>query len=159
MSAQNVCRYNRFGYCQYGEICRKHHVDELCDTDSCDLAVCTSRHPKECKYFRNYNRCKFNPCKFAHKAIERKDEKLSETIDKVAKIEDILQDRIDLEKKVDEYDEKINILENIIKEMELSMKKRKAEFDEFINREKEDVRNLTKKKNILQRLEGYKNKC
>ena len=113
MAAQNICRYNNFGYCKYGEVCRKCHVDELCDDLSCDPFMCIKRHPKECKYYRNYNRCKFNPCKFAHVAKRNSDDKYEELVEKVDMIEEILKNKVDLETKIEEVDEKIVVQEEI----------------------------------------------
>ena len=36
MAAQNVFRYNKIGYCKFGQICRKQHIDELFGDTSCD---------------------------------------------------------------------------------------------------------------------------
>ena len=122
-------------------ICRKQHVDVLCEDSPCDPAVCIKRHPKECKYYNNYKRCKFNPCKFAHMENQMNDEKLTEVIEKVNNIEEILKEKLNLEikmreydDKIKEYDDKIDALENNIRDMETS------------------ERHLVRKKNILQRL-------
>ena len=42
----------------------ERHVKELCENNACDLANCILRHPKNCKYYRDYGKCKFNPCVF-----------------------------------------------------------------------------------------------
>ena len=36
----------------------------LMSCEPCDPSNCIKSFPKECKYYRNYKRCKFNPCKF-----------------------------------------------------------------------------------------------
>jgi hypothetical protein len=119
MAAQNVCRYNKFGYCKFGEVCRKQHVDELCDDSSCDPLNCIKRHPKECKYYSNYKRCKFNPCKFLHLKNENYDEKLKEISKKQETIEENLQEKINIiNLKIKEIDEKIDIHEEAIKAIE-----------------------------------------
>ena len=67
MASQNVCRYFRFGHCKYKERCRLQHVKEFCENQSCEIRSCSLRHPKACKYFRDYNRCKFGEyCDFKH---------------------------------------------------------------------------------------------
>ena len=113
MAAQNVCRYNKFGYCKFGEVCRKQHVDELCDSSSCDPLTCIKRHPKECKFYRNYKRCKFNPCKFSHMVSNQNyDEKLKEMSKKQETLEENLQEKIHIiDLKLKEIDEKLDILE------------------------------------------------
>jgi hypothetical protein len=115
MAAQNVCRYNKFGYCKFGEVCRKQHVDELCHDSSCDPLNCNKRHPKECKYYSNYKRCKFNPCKFLHLKNENYDEKLKEISQKQETIEENLQEKLNIiNLKIKEIDEKIDIHEEAI---------------------------------------------
>ena len=86
MAAENVCRYNKFGYCKFGEVCRKFHNDELCEDTSCDPLMCQKRHPRECKYYRNFKICKFNPCKFSHVLITD-DGKFKDIVEKVDNIE------------------------------------------------------------------------
>ena len=96
MAAQNVCQFNKFGYCKYKEGCMKLHIDENCD-NSCDNLNCVRRHPKECKYYRKYKRCKFDPCRYLHKennideilkAKENIDLKIKKIEDKIAEIND-----------------------------------------------------------------------
>ena len=66
MATQNVCKFNKFGYCRYNKMCRNRHENKICENSSCEIFSCSERHPRECRYFREYNRCKFNPCKFKH---------------------------------------------------------------------------------------------
>ena len=42
------------------------YVDETCKNQLCEIIKRQSRHPKPCKNFRDFGRCKFNPCKFKH---------------------------------------------------------------------------------------------
>ena len=125
MATLNICRYNRFGYCRYGEICRKHHIDELCGDSNCDSSNCVKRHPKECKYFRNYRRCKFNPCKFSHNDVASVVDlqKFNIIAEKIDTIEETLKHKIEIDQKVKELDERIKLLDNEIKTMETSLVK------------------------------------
>ena len=63
---QNVCPFNKFGYCKHKDMCRKLHINELCENNTCDFSLCKFRHPKTCKWYWEYGRCKFNPCAFKH---------------------------------------------------------------------------------------------
>ena len=64
--AAPICLFNKFGYCKFGEKCRKYHINEICSEKTCDISSCNQRHPKVCNYFRNYGRCKFSPCAYKH---------------------------------------------------------------------------------------------
>ena len=67
MSAETVCIHNKFGYCKHGERCWKKHVEEKCGNRECCVSKCNTRHPRECRYFRDYRRCKFGEyCAFDH---------------------------------------------------------------------------------------------
>ena len=62
-----VCKYNQYGYCKYGLLCFKKHVDKICENDNCSIKGCNLRHPRKCKYFMHYNYCKFGQyCRFKH---------------------------------------------------------------------------------------------
>ena len=68
---QTVCIFHSYGYCKYRETCRNYHYKETCEVKSCETPGCAKRHPKNCKYFNYYNRCKFGTfCSFAHVASE-----------------------------------------------------------------------------------------
>ena len=136
MAAQNVCRYNKYGYCKFGEICRKLHVDELCVESACDQITCDKRHPKECKYYTNYRRCKFNPCKFAHKENIH-DVKFEELVAKVDTIEETLKAKQNVELKIKEMDDRLEVLQREIKVIESGMTEKqqavdKVEFENFV---------------------------
>ena len=45
MTAQNVCKWNKFGYCKHKECCRNKHIKELCEYGACDIVNCIFRHP------------------------------------------------------------------------------------------------------------------
>ena len=66
MAAPTLCLYNKYGYCKFSERCRRHHVNEICENNSCIISECRQRHPKTCRYFENFGRCKFFPCAFKH---------------------------------------------------------------------------------------------
>ena len=63
---QNVCPFNKFGYWKHKDMCRKLHINELCENTTCDFSSCKFRHPKTCKLYWEYRRCKSNPCAFKH---------------------------------------------------------------------------------------------
>ena len=62
-----VCKYFQSGYCKFRDCCRKQHVKEICRTTTCNITLCTKRHPKPCKYFSAHQVCKFGvDCSYKH---------------------------------------------------------------------------------------------
>ena len=45
MAAQNVCRYNKFGYCKYNQQCKLKHEKEICESNTCKVSQCKKIHP------------------------------------------------------------------------------------------------------------------
>ena len=110
MTSENLCNHYKFGFCKHGDHCRKRHIKEKCDEEHCDQRTCEKRHPLECRYFREYGRCKFGSyCLYDH--VVKVDPKLQELQEIKDKIEAI-------EKKLDEKNKEIvdhlTRLENII---------------------------------------------
>ena len=106
MATQNVCRYFKFGFCRYMDKCRFKHVKELCENHDCEVISCSLRHPKICRFYRDYNRCKFGEwCYFKH-------------VEKIENSKEIFDKLKALEKLVEEKDSLITILANKIKIIE-----------------------------------------
>ena len=62
------CQHFKFGYCRYLNTCKKKHDMEICNEKDCSVVLCRKRHPKVCRYFAKYERCKFGTyCKYLHK--------------------------------------------------------------------------------------------
>ena len=88
-------------------MCRNRHENKICENSSCEIFSCSERHPRECRYFKEYNRCKFNPCNFKHVAHlsqetefgKLKDEHLK-TVVKVAEFEKLLSEKKELENNI-----------------------------------------------------------
>ena len=111
MAAQNVCRYFKFGFCKFTDKCKFMHVKELCGNSSCEISCCNLRHPKICKFFRDYNRCKFGEwCSFKHVT--------ENSITNATSTEEIKKDIENLQKIINEKDEVINVLAEKIKVIE-----------------------------------------
>ena len=67
-TSQPVCKFNQTGFCKFGENCKNMHVNKLCNTLNCNKHICKNRHPRQCKYFRITEKCRFNDvCAFTHK--------------------------------------------------------------------------------------------
>ena len=80
---QAICFKNKFGYCRYSDSCRYKHVTLVCDEGQCDIQKCEKRHPKICKYYRDFRRCKFTVgCKYKHENNQEKINNLEKQMDK-----------------------------------------------------------------------------
>ena len=67
MAADAICQHFKFGFCKHGEKCRKQHVEDICKNIECDIIRCRQRHPRLCRYFSVFKRCKFGDyCAYNH---------------------------------------------------------------------------------------------
>ena len=117
MALENICRYNKFGHCKYGETCHKQHVKELCEIQSCEAQKCPKRHPRVCKYYYEYRRCKFGSfCSFSHRVSGNSIENENKIIEMERKISN-------LEKAVAENEDRIKKLKDKLDNVEVESKK------------------------------------
>ena len=139
MAAQNVCSFFKYGYCKHGEFCRRYHEKTICDKQTCDVFSCTFRHPVICKFYKEYKRCKFNPCSYKHEdddsslEIPRKESvsineklcKVIEDIENLTRKEKASEGNIEklkmLESTVIKQSEKIQNLEDKLKDTDLKV--------------------------------------
>ena len=94
MATQSVCLYNKFGYCKHKELFCKQHVIDICENVSYELSVCMLRHPKTCKLYMEFGRCKFDPCAFKHignNSLEKLNEENREILYKLSVVEKALK--------------------------------------------------------------------
>ena len=138
MAAQNICIFNKFGFCKFSENCRKKHNNEKCSKSSCDVSTCQLRHPKVCRYLRDYKYCKFGEwCKFHHVEAENN----SKDIIQVKKEQEILAQKLNLVEK--QLEEKNKIIETI---------QEKFEYFDLLKEE------ITAKDNLIKELDDKINK-
>ena len=118
-----ICRKNKYGYCKYGHKCHFRHNIQICNINKCDIPSCEKRHPRDCRWFQEYGRCKFTSyCKYKHANIDSIEEiihKIKENKDKLIEIDKILDG---IEKK------EINILEKL-EVYEVQNEKRMSDLD------------------------------
>ena len=95
MLGQNICKYNKFGFCKLRNQCPNPHTATICNKDSCDVTSCRMRHPMPCRLLAAGN-CKFGDlCQFDHrksrglKDLEDKFEKLQNDFGSLKKMSDI----------------------------------------------------------------------
>ena len=117
MTSNNTCLHFKFGYCRYQSTCRLNHVREVCQVQSCDIKECDKRHPRICRYWHDYGRCKFSEyCAYLHEPTRcgsmrnvQEDcvKKLVATVDT-------------LENQCQAYQSKVDILETQVEDMKLN---------------------------------------
>ena len=144
---QQICRRNKFGYCQYGDKCRFRHNDKVCVDKICKIVNCENRHPRSCKFQREYGRCKFTTyCKYNHdknKDIAENSDKIEEIEKKLNEIEIIAKMNTpverEVEKKMDNFEKQIKTMQKALEEKDSSiseLKKRLEHFEKKITNEK-----------------------
>ena len=164
MATQDVCRYNKFGFCKFKEECRIPHVNEVCDNSLCDIKNCVKRHPRKCKFYR-YNRCKFKEnCSFSHenqidsedtfsKKFEQLEKDLKEANEEIEKNK-ICNDKLgQLETKIERFlvlekaiCEKDVIIDDLLKKMQNIEK----HVEEQLAKKDEEIKNLLEKVQCLE---------
>ena len=88
---EDVCIYNKYGYCKFKDKCLKAHENRICDLLSCEKKKCKFRHPKTCKFYINKETCKFGEeCKYLHR--DKKDTKITELETKIVQLCNQLDD-------------------------------------------------------------------
>ena len=105
MNIIEVCLFNKFGHCKFQANCRKRHVETICEREYCEILNCNQRHPRECSYYRHFNRCKFGSyCSFTHKTSkDEKIEKLRNEIDCMKSSIEKLNLELELKKNYETY--------------------------------------------------------
>ena len=105
------------------ETCRKQHVHNICANDSCEITNCKKRHPKICRYYTQYHRCKFSSfCSYSHRipdlpSHEQEQSRIqnTETKEKADKSEEKLKEKEEaiqhLKVKIVEIDERNSNIE------------------------------------------------
>ena len=90
-----VCRRNKYGFCRYGDTCHFKHERKICNDSNCNIFNCNLRHPRICRWFQVYGRCKFTSfCKYKHTEIKSFEEivtKIEHNDNKLADIDIILE--------------------------------------------------------------------
>ena len=106
-----ICKFNKFGYCKFGNKCYKKHENKECEKKNCDVKSCPLRHPRKCRFFEEYSYCKFGTfCRFNHKLFN--DE---ESVQQIEKLKTDLQR---LETEITEKDDEIKMKQYQIKDLE-----------------------------------------
>ena len=60
MAPEDILNYHKYRHCKFSETCRKFHSKENCEKNNdCETFKCLKRHPRSCRYFEKFRRCKF----------------------------------------------------------------------------------------------------
>ena len=119
------------------------HVNEICVLKDCKLFNCDKRHPKMCKFKREYGRCKFTEyCRYDHS----KPKDILENSDKLALLETKMKVfETEIEKKVETFETKFKTLFKIIEEKDIFINtlKKKLEYidSKFAETTSDDMKN------------------
>ena len=129
MEGENVCFYDKFGYCRNGDKCTKIHLTEKCKKEDCDVRKCQRRHPRVCKFFQEKGFCKFkSSCKYDHKQSKNV-EVFNSKMDALEKQNELLRSLI-IEQNV--------AINSLIKENSKSIEKLEKKIDTVISMKKND---------------------
>ena len=137
MTQEEICKFNKFGFCRFGNRCFRKHENGKCENAGCEIWECPFRHPRICSYYRDYKRCKFTVyCKFSHavtngetdteeiEVIKKELESLRMQI--MNKDKEVEQVKIEIEKLEKDSKERLLDFENInkliIKDLEIVKK-------------------------------------
>ena len=69
--SQPICFYLKYGHCKKRNYCKNIHYPQICEEVSFEIAKCEKRHPKECNYYNQYQKCNFSNCLYRHVRLPR----------------------------------------------------------------------------------------
>ena len=108
-TTETVCKFHQTGFCKFTTQCRKFHSTVICPNNECADMSCTLRHPRRCKYFFNFGRCKFNSrCAYSHddKFTAIHNQEIAKLKVEIQKLEMKIQKLNDLETKLSQMEVK-----------------------------------------------------
>ena len=139
---ESICKFNQSGFCKYQNHCRKQHINDSGPTSMCNNMACLLRHPKVCKYFTNFRRCKFGEsCAYLHGHDTQTEDK------NISELEHELEN---VKAKISEIDAillKLEQIESRISSMEESNLRNREEIDELkknLNQKTFDIEEVKK---------------
>ena len=140
MKEENFRRYNKFGYCKFGNSCFRRHEDK-----DCEVKVCLFRHPRKCRFFLEYNYCKFGSyCRFKHEAFS--DKKTLQEINKLRKeLEAVKLNIIEKETEIKCKEKEIEITETTLKKKYNNLEENMKHLETENNELKQSVKELIEK--------------
>ena len=112
---QSICQFFRHGFCRYKDNCRKQHVVEVCEHEHCQDPYCIKRHPRICRYYRDWNYCKFGSyCYYKHTSWKSGFDELNTQIANLLKVIDEMENsKKHMSAEISALELKIKRIENI----------------------------------------------
>ena len=129
MATQNTCFFNKYGFCKYLDKCRRYHENKKCEKLDCEIRDCPLRHPKVCRFFRDFRFCKFGEwCKFSHEVLRN----ASSSNEEIERLQNKL---MAVENDLKKNSEKVLKLENEIKDIKHKLSEKEQTEVEKENRD------------------------
>ena len=73
--------------------------------------MCSLRHPRMCRFFKEYKRCKFDPCAYKHEDKEKTIKEISEKLEQLSRNIEVLNRK---EKESERMIEKLRQFDDIV---------------------------------------------
>ena len=130
---ENVCKFNKYGFCKFRSTCRIQDNIEICSKIGCEIDKCSLRHHKVCRYYRDIGYCKYGEwCLFKHES------KVSKEINDVVKKIDSNHEKYDSNLKIliAKLEEKIKTFETKLDEISILHWKKIEELEKTIENSK-----------------------
>ena len=131
-----ICQYNQKGFCKYCMQCTKEHINQICPIQfQCNDLLCKMRHPKKCKTFDVYGKCKFSDCAYLHvKEVENSkvhalEIEVNELKQEVQKLIQNKNNRNNL--KIEILEKELIVLNYEVNQLNINAKKTKEILDEL----------------------------
>jgi len=59
MTSEKLCLHYKYGHCKFRDTFHYYHPTETCEISSCVDDQCLKGHPRKCRFYQEYKRCKF----------------------------------------------------------------------------------------------------
>ena len=129
MTTENTCHFFKYGHCKFGVNCRRFHEKEVCENYYCESVKCSKRHPRKCKFYQEYRRCKFGDyCSYSHEVKELFP----------------LNNMDDIKERLEALEKDVKVKEAEIKALKEEIVKTQKETNEWKSEFKVTIENITK---------------
>ena len=116
MTDEQVCNYHHYGFCKFGTTCQKFHSQVTCSNFPCLDHNCKSRHPRICRYYSSFGRCKFeDTCAYLHYSPETPLKNVREEVSSLAsEVLKLKSEKKEMEEKISKLAEEISSVRTLI---------------------------------------------